>query len=81
MVYTGPWCAGIYYPPGSLKARLCVDGKRRMYEYCESHGVPYNHIGKILVASEEYQLEKLRGYSETARKNGVRPVSAPGKGQ
>ncbi len=63
--------AGIYYPPGSLKARLCVEGKQRMYEFCESHDVPYKRVGKLLVASEEYQLEKLQGYRETARKNGV----------
>ncbi|BDA47568.1 L-2-hydroxyglutarate dehydrogenase, mitochondrial [Coccomyxa sp. Obi] len=63
--------AGIYYPPGSLKARLCVEGRNRIYEYCEAHGVPHKRIGKILVAADESQLEDLRRYKDTALKNGV----------
>ena len=41
--------AGIYYPPGSLKADVCVRGKKMLYEYVESHGVPYKKLGKLIV--------------------------------
>lgn len=63
--------AGIYYPPGSLKAKLCVAGRNRIYDYCEAHNVPYKRIGKILVAADESQLDDLRRYKQTAQKNGV----------
>ena len=62
--------AGIYYPSGSLKARLCVDGMRALYAYCESRGVPHSRIGKLIVAhaGEIPQLEKLFA---CGRENGV----------
>ena len=63
--------AGIYYPPGSAKARLCVAGRPRLYEYCESHGVPFRRCGKLIVATDKAQLPKLRAIRETARANGV----------
>ena len=63
--------AGVYYPPGSLKARLCVEGRRRLYDYCEDHGVPYKRLGKLIVATEEGQQAKLEKIVEGARACGV----------
>jgi L-2-hydroxyglutarate oxidase LhgO len=63
--------AGIYYPPGSLRAKLCVAGKPLLYEFCAAHGVPHKRLGKLLVATAEDQIKKLAGYKETAERNGV----------
>jgi L-2-hydroxyglutarate oxidase LhgO len=66
--------AGIYYPQGSLKARACVEGRRHLYEYCETHGVPYRRSGKLIVATSENQIPELRNIQEKARQNGVADV-------
>jgi L-2-hydroxyglutarate oxidase LhgO len=63
--------AGIYYPPGSLRARFCVAGKELLYPFLERHGVPHRRLGKLLVATSEADLPKLASYAETARLNGV----------
>jgi L-2-hydroxyglutarate oxidase LhgO len=63
--------AGLYYPPGSLKARLCVEGKGLLYRYCEERGVPYSNIGKILVAVTGDEVATLRSYTEKSAANGV----------
>ncbi|HXZ52767.1 MAG TPA: NAD(P)/FAD-dependent oxidoreductase [Burkholderiales bacterium] len=66
--------AGIYYPRGSLKARACVEGRRRLYEYCAAHGVPHRRCGKLIVASDEGQLGELQQILAKARANGVGDV-------
>lgn len=63
--------AGIYYPKGSLKARLCVAGKQRLYAFCESHGVPHRNCGKLVVATSEAELPVLESIRQKARDNGV----------
>ena len=63
--------AGIYYPQGSLKARLCVQGKQRLYAYCDEKGVPYERCGKFIVATHEGQLDALRTIRAAAAANGV----------
>ncbi len=52
-------CAGIYYPPGSLKAKLCMEGRGRLYEYCRERNVPHKQLGKLLVATEEDEVHRL----------------------
>jgi L-2-hydroxyglutarate oxidase LhgO len=70
--------AGIYYPSGSAKARLCVEGKRMLYAYCAAHGVAHRRIGKVLVASDASEIPVLDGYARKAATNGVplEPLSA-----
>ena len=63
--------AGLYYTPGSLKARLCVRGKHLLYELCESHGVGYRNCGKLVVACSESETSALRGLMDRAAANDV----------
>lgn len=67
--------AGLYYPPGSLKARLCVSGREQLYRYCDDRGVPYRRCGKLIVATSEEERGTLQGYLEAARRNGVTDVA------
>jgi len=66
--------AGIYYPKGSLKARSCVAGKELLYEYCAVHGVPHRRCGKLIVASDEKQMQELENIQKRAHANGVTDV-------
>jgi L-2-hydroxyglutarate oxidase LhgO len=61
---------GLYYTPGSAKARLCVRGKQLLYALCESHGVAHRACGKLVVATDESQHAALRTLQEKARLNG-----------
>ncbi|MDG4721271.1 MULTISPECIES: NAD(P)/FAD-dependent oxidoreductase [Thalassospira] len=63
--------AGIYYPKGSLKAKLCVSGREMLYRYCAENGISHKRTGKLIVATAEDQLEALRGIEHKARENGV----------
>ena len=67
--------AGIYYPQGSLKARACVEGRARLYEYCAERGVPHRRCGKLIVAADAAQLEELEGIRRKAHANGVTDVA------
>jgi L-2-hydroxyglutarate oxidase LhgO len=63
--------SGIYYPPGSLKARLCVSGNILTKEFCAAHGVPHNNCGKIVVAAHESEIAELERLAANGRANGV----------
>lgn len=72
--------AGIYYPEGSLKARVCVEGRRALYAYCEEHGVPHANVGKLIVATEESETPRLRALMAKAAANGVDDLRYLGRG-
>ncbi|MGB9368316.1 MAG: NAD(P)/FAD-dependent oxidoreductase [Xanthobacteraceae bacterium] len=63
--------AGMYYPTGSLRARHCVRGRRMLYEFCASHGVPHKKVGKLIVATDEKQAAKIEGIAKQGEINGV----------
>src|SRR5258708_19604821 len=63
--------AGIYYPAGSLMARMCVSGKRALYEYCRHHGIPHRNCGKLIVATTPKEALRLQSIRAHAEANGV----------
>ena len=66
--------AGLYYPTGSLKARLCVEGRDRLYAFCAAHGVPHRRCGKLVVAADKHEIEPLAALKKKAHENGVTSV-------
>jgi L-2-hydroxyglutarate oxidase LhgO len=63
--------AGVYYPPGSLKARTCIAGKRFLYRYCEERGIPHARCGKLIVATNPAQVETLAAIRARAAAAGM----------
>lgn len=62
---------GLYYPTGSLKARFCVEGRRALYAYLDSHKIDYRRCGKLVVATEEAEVERIEAIFQQATANGV----------
>ncbi|HTI87361.1 MAG TPA: NAD(P)/FAD-dependent oxidoreductase [Alphaproteobacteria bacterium] len=63
--------AGIYYPKDSLKAKFCVEGKKRLYAYCTERGINHRNVGKLIVAVEESEMASLKTRKAAAETNGV----------
>jgi L-2-hydroxyglutarate oxidase LhgO len=70
--------AGLYYPTHSLKARLCVAGKIKLYQFADAHGVPVRKLGKLVVATSEIEIAALRGLMDQARRNDVSDITLLG---
>jgi L-2-hydroxyglutarate oxidase LhgO len=73
--------AGIYYPKDSLMARFCVEGRRRLYEFCGARGVPFNKCGKLIVATTDDETERLAGIKARAEANGVEGMRLLDRGE
>jgi L-2-hydroxyglutarate oxidase LhgO len=73
--------AGIYYPKDSLKAKLCVEGRDRLYAFCESHNVPHKRLGKLIVATKPDQDQDLAAIHRKAADNGVTDLQPLSKAQ
>ena len=73
--------AGIYYAAGSLKARLCVQGKQRLYDYCAERGIGHRRCGKLIVATSQAQASQLRAIAARAAANGVHDLRWLGRAE
>ncbi|MBY0493538.1 MAG: FAD-dependent oxidoreductase [Cyanobacteria bacterium] len=63
--------AGLYYPTGSLKARLCVEGRDLLYEFCPKHRVPHTRCGKLVIAADDHEVPALEQLRKKSHENGV----------
>jgi len=63
--------SGLYYKPGSLKARFCAEGREAMYRYCADNGIPHERCGKIVVATSEVELPRLEELHRRGTANGL----------
>ena len=73
--------SGIYYKPGSLKARLCVEGARAMVQFCREHGIPHEVCGKVIVATHEEEFPRLEELRRRGEANGLAGVQSVGREQ
>jgi L-2-hydroxyglutarate oxidase LhgO len=73
--------AGLYYPTGSLKARLCVEGRRTLYPFLETHQVAYRKCGKLVVATEAGDVERLEGILRQGETNDVEGIALISRAQ
>lgn len=63
--------AGVYYTPGSLKAQFCLAGNRATKAFCDQNGIRYDNCGKMLVATSELEMERMRALWERTAANGI----------
>jgi (S)-2-hydroxyglutarate dehydrogenase len=73
--------SGIYYKPGSLKAKLCVEGARAMVEFCRAYGIPHQVCGKVIVATQQEEFPRLEELRRRGEANGLTGVQAIGPEQ
>jgi L-2-hydroxyglutarate oxidase len=66
--------SGLYYKPGSLKAKNCIEGRELMYRFCEENNVPYNRCGKIVIAVYDYEVSALHELEQRGRENGLKGI-------
>ena len=66
--------SGLYYKPGSLKAKLCTEGRDAMYAFCQQHGVPHDRCGKIVVATRDDELPALAELERRGQANGLEGI-------
>ena len=66
--------SGIYYTPGSLKAKLCTEGRRALWTYCDAKHIEYRQVGKLIVATEESELGRLQALWERGQANGIEGI-------
>jgi len=73
--------AGIYYTKDSLKSKLCVEGKKLLYDFCRKYDIPFNNCGKLIVATTDEEISVIEGIRQTAIRNGVNDLRVLDKNQ